>query len=74
LRDYHEPNRESLIKESLPLLTCSKSADVLGDGVQHTTDGKFDNFFGNLYRTNFSLYLFNNNDLLTLYILQIYER
>lgn len=38
LRDSYELNRESLIQESLPLLTYSRSADVLGDSVQYATN------------------------------------
>jgi len=43
---FHKPlrdssyglNRENLIQESLPLLSCSTSADVLGDSVQYATN------------------------------------
>lgn len=39
LRDSsYELNRENLIQESLPLLTCSRSTDVLGDSVQYATN------------------------------------
>lgn len=34
-----EINIEGL-QESFPLLTCSKSADVLGDSMQYATDSK----------------------------------
>ncbi|KAL0134795.1 hypothetical protein PUN28_001517 [Cardiocondyla obscurior] len=40
LRDSSsELNRENLMQESLPLLTCSRSTDVLGDSMQCTTNG-----------------------------------
>lgn len=39
LRDLtYELSRENLIQESLPLLTCSKSGDILGDSVQYATN------------------------------------
>lgn len=43
LRDLtYELSRENLIQESLPLLTCSKSGDILGDSVQYATNSKSD--------------------------------
>jgi hypothetical protein len=39
-----EINIEGL-QESFPLLTCSKSTDVLGDSMQYTTDSKLSYLF-----------------------------
>ncbi|XP_011869291.1 PREDICTED: tyrosine-protein phosphatase 10D isoform X2 [Vollenhovia emeryi] len=39
LRDSScELNRETLTQESLPLLTCLRSVDILGDSAQHATN------------------------------------